>query len=43
LKGGIGGASSRLAGGTTLGAIVAVNSWGSVVRPDCFASVAMTA
>jgi L-aminopeptidase/D-esterase-like protein len=35
LKGGIGSASSRLAGGITLGAIVAVNSWGSAVRPDC--------
>jgi L-aminopeptidase/D-esterase-like protein len=35
LKGGIGSASSCLAGGATLGAIVAVNSWGSAVRPDC--------
>ncbi len=35
LKGGIGSASCRLAGGATLGAIVAVNSWGSAVRPDC--------
>jgi L-aminopeptidase/D-esterase-like protein len=35
LKGGIGSASSRLAGGAALGAIVAVNSWGSAVRPDC--------
>src|SRR5881227_728690 len=35
LKGGIGSASLRLANGATLGALVAVNSWGSVVRPDC--------
>jgi L-aminopeptidase/D-esterase-like protein len=35
LKGGIGSASSCLGGGATLGAIVAVNSWGSAVRPDC--------
>jgi L-aminopeptidase/D-esterase-like protein len=35
LKGGIGSASLRLADGATVGAIVAVNSWGSVVRPDC--------
>jgi L-aminopeptidase/D-esterase-like protein len=37
LKGGIGSASLRLtaAGGSTVGALVAVNSWGSVVRPDC--------
>jgi L-aminopeptidase/D-esterase-like protein len=35
LKGGIGSASSRLAGGATIGAIVAVNSWGATVRPDC--------
>lgn len=34
LKGGIGSASLRLADGATVGAIVAVNSWGSVVRPD---------
>jgi len=35
LKGGIGSASLRLAGGATVGALVAVNSWGSAVRPDC--------
>jgi len=35
LKGGIGSASLRLADGATVGAVVAVNSWGSVVRPDC--------
>ena len=35
LKGGLGSASLRLAGGTTVGAIVAVNCCGSVVRPDC--------
>jgi len=35
LKGGMGSASSRLAGGATVGAIVAVNSWGAAVRPDC--------
>lgn len=35
LKGGIGSASLRLADGVTVGAVVAVNSWGSVVRPDC--------
>jgi L-aminopeptidase/D-esterase-like protein len=35
LKGGIGSASLRLAAGLTVGAIVAVNSWGSAVRPDC--------
>jgi L-aminopeptidase/D-esterase-like protein len=43
LKGGIGSASLRLSVGgavggavdVTVGAIVAVNSWGSVVRPDC--------
>jgi L-aminopeptidase/D-esterase-like protein len=35
LKGGVGSASWRLANGVTVGAIVAVNSWGSVVRPDC--------
>ena len=35
LKGGVGSASLVLAGGLTVGAIVAVNSWGSVVRPDC--------
>jgi L-aminopeptidase/D-esterase-like protein len=34
LKGGLGGASLRLGDGTTVGAIVAVNSWGSAVRPD---------
>jgi L-aminopeptidase/D-esterase-like protein len=35
LKGGIGSASLRLAGGTVVGAIVAVNSWGATIRPDC--------
>ncbi|MBV8738237.1 MAG: P1 family peptidase [Alphaproteobacteria bacterium] len=35
LKGGIGSASLVLACGATVGAIVAVNSWGSTVRPDC--------
>lgn len=35
LKGGIGSASLCLADGTTVGALVTVNSWGSVVRPDC--------
>jgi len=35
LKGGIGGASLVLTGGPTVGAIVAVNSWGATVRPDC--------
>jgi len=35
LKGGVGSASLRLADGTTVGAIVAVNCCGSVVRPDC--------
>ncbi len=39
IKGGIGSASLRLSdgalGGITVGALVAVNSWGSVVRPDC--------
>ena len=35
LKGGIGSASLRLAGGAMVGAIVAVNSWGAAVRPDC--------
>jgi L-aminopeptidase/D-esterase-like protein len=35
LKGGIGSASLVLAGGATVGAIVAVNCWGAVVRPDC--------
>jgi L-aminopeptidase/D-esterase-like protein len=35
LKGDIGSASWRLASGATVGALVAVNSWGSVVRPDC--------
>jgi L-aminopeptidase/D-esterase-like protein len=35
LKGGVGSASLRLAGGTTVGAIVIVNSWGATVRPDC--------
>jgi L-aminopeptidase/D-esterase-like protein len=35
LKGGIGSASLALAGGGVIGAIVAVNSWGATVRPDC--------
>jgi L-aminopeptidase/D-esterase-like protein len=35
LKGGIGSASLVLAGGAVVGAVVAVNSWGSAVRPDC--------
>jgi L-aminopeptidase/D-esterase-like protein len=35
LKGGIGSASLALADGATVGAIVAVNSRGAVVRPDC--------
>jgi L-aminopeptidase/D-esterase-like protein len=35
LKGGVGSASLVLAGGATVGAIVAVNSWGSTVRPGC--------
>ncbi|MBV9861107.1 MAG: P1 family peptidase [Alphaproteobacteria bacterium] len=35
LKGGLGSASLRLADGAAVGAIVAVNSWGSAVRPDC--------
>lgn len=35
LKGGIGSSSLRLASGAMVGALVAVNSWGSVVRPDC--------
>jgi D-aminopeptidase len=35
LKGGVGSASLRLASGAMVGALVAVNSWGSVVRPDC--------
>ena len=35
LKGGIGSASLRLAEGGTVGAIVAVNSWGAAARPDC--------
>ncbi len=35
LKGGVGSASLVLAGGATVGAIVAVNSWGATVRPDC--------
>jgi L-aminopeptidase/D-esterase-like protein len=34
LKGGIGSASLRLGDGAMVGALVAVNSWGSVVRPD---------
>jgi L-aminopeptidase/D-esterase-like protein len=35
LKGGIGSASLRLGDQAMVGALVAVNSWGSVVRPDC--------
>jgi L-aminopeptidase/D-esterase-like protein len=35
LKGGIGSSSLRLADGGTVGALVAVNSWGSAVWPDC--------
>src|SRR5215472_11826394 len=35
LKGGLGSASFVLTSGYTVGAIVAVNSWGAVVRPDC--------
>jgi L-aminopeptidase/D-esterase-like protein len=35
LKGGIGSASLALGDGSMVGAIVAVNSWGTVVRPDC--------
>lgn len=35
LKGGIGSASLRINGGRMVGAIVAVNSWGAAVRPDC--------
>ena len=35
LKGGIGGASCELHDGAKVGAIVAVNSWGAAVRPDC--------
>jgi len=35
LKGGLGSASLRLADGSMVGALVAVNSWGAVVRPDC--------
>jgi L-aminopeptidase/D-esterase-like protein len=35
LKGGLGSASLRLDDGMTVGALVAVNSWGATVRPDC--------
>jgi L-aminopeptidase/D-esterase-like protein len=35
LKGGVGSASLRLGDGATVGALVAVNSWGAAVRPDC--------
>jgi len=35
LKGGVGSASLRLGDGTIVGAIVAVNCCGAVVRPDC--------
>jgi L-aminopeptidase/D-esterase-like protein len=34
LKGGIGSASLRLTDGAMVGALVAVNSWGAVVRPE---------
>jgi len=34
-KGGLGSASLTLTSGPTIGAIVAVNSWGAVARPDC--------
>jgi len=43
LKGGIGSASLRLGDGTTVGAIVAVNCWGAVTRPDCARFLAGTA
>ena len=35
LKGGVGSASLVLTDGITVGALVAVNSWGSTARPDC--------
>ena len=35
LKGGLGSASLLLRGGAAIGAIVAINSWGAAVRPDC--------
>ena len=35
LKGGIGSASLTLGDGAIVGAVVAVNSWGAVARPDC--------
>jgi len=35
LKGGVGSASLRLGDQAMVGALVAVNSWGSAVRPDC--------
>ncbi len=35
LKGGIGSASLRVGDHTMVGALVAVNCWGSVTRPDC--------
>jgi L-aminopeptidase/D-esterase-like protein len=35
LKGGIGSASLKFGDGAMVGALVAVNAWGSVVRPDC--------
>jgi L-aminopeptidase/D-esterase-like protein len=35
LKGGVGSASLRLGDGAMVGALVAVNSWGSVVPPGC--------
>lgn len=35
LKGGVGSASVRQDDGAMVGALVAVNSWGAVARPDC--------
>jgi L-aminopeptidase/D-esterase-like protein len=35
LKGGVGSASLVLGDGAAVGALVAVNSWGAAVRPDC--------
>jgi L-aminopeptidase/D-esterase-like protein len=40
LKGGIGSAIERTASGLTVGALVAVNSWGEIVDPDSGATVA---
>ena len=34
-RGALGGASGDALGGVTVGALAAVNSWGSAVRPDC--------